>query len=169
MARSRTTSARSRIGKPRERSRERQILRALGPPHDRDALARGVEPVPDIASTHDDGDDEDDVEVEIQLEERSRRAGRRCAVSTLDEQIASLVREGRNDEAAAVARDAGQHLRAAELYAAVWKYGDAVTSARVGNALAEAYRYAVLGRDAVAIAELLDALALGASSKPRAP
>ena len=79
---------------------------------------------------------------------------------TLDEQIARLVRDGRNEEAAAVARDAGAHVRAAELYAAVWKYADAVVCARAGHALAEAYRYAVLGRDAVAIAELLEALAL---------
>lgn len=36
---------------PRERNRERQILRALGPRHDRDARARGVEPVPDATET----------------------------------------------------------------------------------------------------------------------
>ena len=51
---------------PRERSRERQILAALGPRHDRDALARGVEPVPDVESSR--VDDDDGVEVEIQLE-----------------------------------------------------------------------------------------------------
>ena len=89
-------------------------------------------------------------------------------MTTIDEQIASLVREGRNDEAAAVARDSGAHVRAAELYAAVWKYADAVVCARAGDALAEAYRYAVLGRDAGAIAELLDALALVPEQAARA-
>jgi serine/threonine-protein kinase len=80
-------------------------------------------------------------------------------LSTLDVELAQLVSEGRHDEAAQRARAAGQPLRAAELYAAVWKYADAIACARAGGALAEAYRYALLAREPRTIAGLLEELA----------
>jgi serine/threonine-protein kinase len=75
---------------------------------------------------------------------------------SLDDDIAALVHAGRNEEAARIARDAGQPARAAELYAAVWKYADAIACARAAGALAEAYRYAIAARDGDAIAALLE-------------
>jgi hypothetical protein len=56
---------------PRERNRERRILAALGPRHDRDALARGVQPVPDLSVSDVESESAPEVEVpevEIQLE-----------------------------------------------------------------------------------------------------
>ena len=79
-------------------------------------------------------------------------------MSALDDEIAALVREGRNEEAADAARAAGALARAAALYADVWKYEPAIACARSAGALADAYGYAILARDASAIASLLDAL-----------
>jgi len=55
------------VSGPRERNHERPILRALASRHDREARARGAEPVPDLPRASS-GDAESDVEVEIQLE-----------------------------------------------------------------------------------------------------
>ncbi len=85
-----------------------------------------------------------------------------------DDAIAALVREGRHEEAAQRAREAGDPLRAAELYAAVWKYEDAMACARAAGALAEAYRHAVLAKDPGAIAALLDELAAVPTEAERA-
>ena len=87
---------------------------------------------------------------------------------SVEDDIASLVREGRNEEAARIAREAGQPVRAAELYAAVWKYPEAIASARAAGALAEAYRYAIAARDADAMAALVDEIIAVPSEATRA-
>lgn len=79
-------------------------------------------------------------------------------MSAVDDEIARLVHEGLNEEAAERARAAGQGVRAAELYAAVWKYAEAIACARAAGSLSDAYRYAVLARDGAAIAGVLDEL-----------
>ena len=89
-------------------------------------------------------------------------------MSSLDDEIAQLVRDGLNEQAARRARDAGDPARAAELYAAVWKYREAIACARAAGALAEAYRYALAARDAELIDSLLDELAAVPSEAERA-
>jgi serine/threonine protein kinase len=70
--------------------------------------------------------------------------------------IAALVAQGRHEEAAVRARIEGKHARAAELFATVWKYTEAIASARESGELAEAYRHALTSRDRELIATALD-------------
>ncbi|MCC7541293.1 MAG: serine/threonine protein kinase [Deltaproteobacteria bacterium] len=65
------------------------------------------------------------------------------AESERDARIAALVREGRAREAAAIARDAGRLLQAAELLASVWEWDEASALAVAAGNLPLAYRYAL--------------------------
>jgi serine/threonine protein kinase len=71
-------------------------------------------------------------------------------------EVAALVAEGRHEEAAVRSRAEGQHARAAELFATVWKYGEAIACARQAGELADAYRYALTSRDRELTASLLE-------------
>ena len=71
-------------------------------------------------------------------------------------EIRALVTQGRHEEAAVLARQSGRNARAAELFATVWKYDEAVASARAAGELAEAYRHAVTSRDRALIASVLE-------------
>lgn len=71
-------------------------------------------------------------------------------------EVAALALEGRHEEAAVRARAEGRHARAAELFAVVWKYAEAVACAREAGELAEAYRHALTSRDRELTASILD-------------
>ncbi len=88
---------------------------------------------------------------------------------TLDEAaLAELLREGRHAEAAARLAAAGETLRAAELYASVWKYPEAVECAERAGRLDEAYRHALSGEDRAAQERLRDRLLLEPEQARRA-
>jgi serine/threonine-protein kinase len=74
--------------------------------------------------------------------------------------LAVLVRDGRHADAAAILAARGELLRAAELYASVWRYAESVACAERAGRLDEAYRYALAGDDRGA-QERLRALLLG--------
>jgi serine/threonine-protein kinase len=64
-----------------------------------------------------------------------------------DERLAALRHAGRYAEAAALCRDAGDHDKAAELYAAVWDWPQAIEAAKLAGRHDLAYKYALESRD----------------------
>lgn len=89
--------------------------------------------------------------------------------SPLDEAaLAALVREGRHADAAAQLAAAGELLRAAELYASVWRTADAIACAERAGRLDEAYRHALAGDDRAAQQRLRDLLLLDPAQALRA-
>lgn len=75
--------------------------------------------------------------------------------TTIDE----LLSEGRHADAAALCLEAGDGRRAAELYAVVWKWAEAIAAAESVGLHDEAYRYALAGDDRGAGGRLLRVLA----------
>ena len=69
--------------------------------------------------------------------------------------IDALVREGRHEEAAALLSDRGEAKRAAELYATVWKWSEAIETARAAGLYDEAYRHAAASGDREACARVV--------------
>ncbi len=83
-------------------------------------------------------------------------------------EVAALVHQGRHEDAAVRARAEGHHARAAELFATVWKYAEAIACARVAGELAEAYRHALTSRDRELIASALDEVSRSPAEAPKA-
>lgn len=79
-------------------------------------------------------------------------------VSDLDARVQALVREGRHAEAADVYASAGEPARAAELYAAVWRWDEAVAIAEQAGLYDLAYRHALEAKDREACGRILRAL-----------
>jgi len=78
----------------------------------------------------------------------------------LEASLAKLIGEGRHADAAARLESAGEPLRAAGLYARVWRYTDAIRCAEQAERLDEAYRHALAGDDRAAQERLRDLLLL---------
>ncbi len=76
----------------------------------------------------------------------------------LEARAQALVREGRHADAADLFASAGQPARAAELYAAVWHWDEAIAIAEQADLFDTAYRYAVDAKDRDACGRLLVAL-----------
>lgn len=70
----------------------------------------------------------------------------------------ALIREGRHAEAAELYAEAGQPERAAELYAAVWRWGEAISVAERAGLFDVAYRHALEAKDRAACGRILGAL-----------
>lgn len=72
-----------------------------------------------------------------------------------DQAIEELLSEGRHAEAAALCLEAGDGRRAAELFAAVWLWTEAIAAAESAGHFDEAYRHALAGDDRRACGRLL--------------
>lgn len=73
-------------------------------------------------------------------------------------QLETLLAEGRHGEAADLCMARGDHRRAAELYAAVWRWDEAIEAAERGGHLELAYQLAVSANDHPASARILNTL-----------
>lgn len=76
----------------------------------------------------------------------------------LESRIERLVKDGRHQEAADLLVAHGEPGRAAELYAAVWKWDEAIAIAEQSGLLAQAYRHALSAQDRDACGRLLHLL-----------
>jgi len=72
-----------------------------------------------------------------------------------DARVEALVREGRHAEAADLLAAAGESARASELYAAVWKWDEAIALAEQAGLYELAYRHALAANDRGASGRLL--------------
>ncbi|MGE0789006.1 MAG: protein kinase [Sandaracinaceae bacterium] len=75
-----------------------------------------------------------------------------------EDRVAHLVREGRHAEAADLCVANQEYARAAELYAAVWRWDEAIAVTEEHGLYELAYRYALSGGDRTAAARVLGAL-----------
>ncbi len=76
-------------------------------------------------------------------------------MSELDERVAGLKRAGRHAEAADLCLAAGDPARAAELYAAVWRWDEAISITEQHGLLDHAYRHALAANDRDAAGRVL--------------
>ncbi len=72
--------------------------------------------------------------------------------------VDELVAQGRYQEAARAASEAGDHARAADLYERIWEFGAASRAARAAGDLGRALRHAIDARDEALTQELMEAL-----------
>ncbi|MCR9075143.1 MAG: CLH domain-containing protein, partial [bacterium] len=79
-------------------------------------------------------------------------------MSDIDSRVETLVKEGRHQEAADLLMAHEEPGRAAELYAAVWKWDEAIAIAEQSGLLAQAYRHALSAQDRDACGRILGAL-----------
>ena len=79
-------------------------------------------------------------------------------MSDLEQRITSLTAEGRHAEAAALATNAGEHLRAAKLYAEVWSWSEAMLAAEAAARPDLVYEYAIAAGDRARLAQALEGL-----------
>ncbi|MEM9192153.1 MAG: protein kinase [Myxococcota bacterium] len=73
-------------------------------------------------------------------------------------EVDALRRAGRYEEAATILRRAGDIAGAADLYAAVWQYEEAIALTEEAGLLAAAYRHAIASNAAAEAGRLLEAL-----------
>ncbi len=71
-------------------------------------------------------------------------------MNDVERTISELLKQGQHRQAAELCAEAGQTLRAAELFALVWAWPSAMAQAEKGGHLAKAYEYAIAGRDRAA-------------------
>ncbi len=79
-------------------------------------------------------------------------------MSDREARVAALIGEGRHAEAADLLVSAGEPSRAAELYAAVWQWQEAIALTEQAGLLELAYRYALEAKDRAACGRLLERL-----------